>query len=211
MSITTQELRSLITPDGELRLTLEDVPVADPGPDEVVVRIDATPLNPSDVGELLGPADLTTLSTSGPADRPITTATIPPRLVARTARRAGKSLVFGNEGAGVVVAAGTNGQHLIGKVVGAMAGRMYTRYRTLTIEDLLVFPDGVSAKQAAAALRRQSNNAAARGKRVTIKTKQLRKTIGESDWLNSYEEALMETCKPFGGDYEGNEIALDGE
>jgi hypothetical protein len=78
VSITTQELRSLITPEGELRLTLEEVDIPAPGPGEVVIRVDAAPLNPSDVGELLGPADVTTLNTSGPAGRPVTTAKIPP-------------------------------------------------------------------------------------------------------------------------------------
>jgi hypothetical protein len=151
MNITTQELRSLITPEGELRLTLEDVDVPAPAPDEVVIRVDASPLNPSDVGELLGPADVTTLSTSGPAGRPVTTAKIPPQFAARTARRMGKSMSYGNEGAGVVVAAGKDAEHLIGKVVGALAGRMFTRYRKLKASDVLVFPEGVSPKQAAAA------------------------------------------------------------
>jgi NADPH:quinone reductase len=151
MKVTTQELRSLITPEGELRLTLEDVDVPAPGPDEVVVRVDAAPLNPSDVGELLGPADVATLKTSGPAGRPVTTAKIPPQFAARAARRAGKSMCYGNEGAGVVVAAGKDAEHLTGKVVGALAGRMYTSYRKLKASDVLVFPEGVSPKQAAAA------------------------------------------------------------
>src|ERR1700752_5290852 len=87
VSITTQELRSLITPEGELRLTLEDVDVPAPRPDEVVIRVDAAPLNPSDVGELLGPADVTTLNASGPAGRPVTTAKVPPQFATRTASR----------------------------------------------------------------------------------------------------------------------------
>src|ERR1700758_1986180 len=131
MNITTQELRSLITPEGELRLTLEDVDVRAPGPDEVVIRVDAAPLNPSDVGELLGPADLSTLNTSGSAGRPVTTAKVPPQFAARTASRVGKSMAVGNEGAGVVIAAGEHVQHLVGKVVGAIAKRMFTRYRKL--------------------------------------------------------------------------------
>ena len=151
MSLTTQEIRSLIKPEGELRLTLEDIPIPTPGPYEVVIRVDATPLNPSDVGELLGPADTTTLNTSGPAGRPVTTAKIPPQFAARAAMRTGKSMSIGNEGAGVVVAAGKDGEQLIGKVVGALAGRMYTRYRKLKVSDVLVFPEGVSPKQSAAA------------------------------------------------------------
>src|ERR1700756_980379 len=151
MNITTQELRSLITPEGKLRLTLEDVDVRAPGPDEVVIRVDAAPLNPSDVGELLGPADVATLNTSGHARRPVTTAKIPPQFAARTATRMGKSMSIGNEGAGVVIAAGEHARHLVGKVVGALAGRMFTRYRKLTVDDVLVFPEGVSPTQAASA------------------------------------------------------------
>ena len=151
MGITTLELRSLITPEGELRLSLEEVPVAAPGPDEVVVRIEATPINPSDLATLLGPADMTTLSVDVSAGRPVVTAKIPPQLVAFTAPRAGKSLPVGNEGAGVVVEAGTNAQHLIGKVVGVVGGAMYTRYRRLRAAEVLVFPDGITPKQGASA------------------------------------------------------------
>ena len=123
MSTTTVELRSLIASDDELRLTLEDVAVAAPAPDEVVVRVEAAPLNPSDLGMLLGPADLATLSTGVSSGRPLTTAKIQPQFASRTAARAGKSLPVGLEGAGVVVGAGENAKHLIGRVVGTMAMR----------------------------------------------------------------------------------------
>jgi NADPH:quinone reductase len=151
MGTISREIRSLITPEGELRLTLEDVPVPVPEADEVVVRVEAAPINPSDVGDMLGPADLTTLSTARPEGRPVTTAKIPPQFASRAALRTGKSMSMGNEGAGVVVDAGKDAEHLIGKVVGAMAGRMFTSHRTLNIKDILVFPDGVSPKQSAAA------------------------------------------------------------
>jgi NADPH:quinone reductase len=151
MGTISREIRSLITPEGELRLTLEDVPVPVPEADEVVVRVEAAPINPSDVGDMLGPADLTTLSTARPEGRPVTTAKIPPQFASRAAPRTGKSMSMGNEGAGVVVDAGKDAEHLIGKVVGAMAGRMFTSHRTLNMKDILVFPDGVSPKQSAAA------------------------------------------------------------
>jgi hypothetical protein len=151
MSTTTTELRSLVTPEGELRLTLEDVPVDAPAPDEVIVRVEAAPINPSDLGELLGPADLATLSTGTSAGRPTTTAEIPPRLGSIVARRAGRALAPGLEGAGVVIDAGESAKHLIGKVVGAGSGRMYTRYRKLSSAEVVPFPEGVSPKQGAAA------------------------------------------------------------
>ncbi|MGF6904760.1 zinc-binding dehydrogenase [Paraburkholderia sp. GAS348] len=151
MSTTTLELRSLITSDGEVRLSLEDVLVPAPGPDEVVMRVDAAPINPSDLGTLLGPADLSTLSARTSEGRPVTTAKVLPRLAMLAAGREGKSLAMGNEGAGVVVDAGENAKHLIGKVVGALDGAMFTRYRKVRARDALVFPEGVTPKQAAAA------------------------------------------------------------
>ena len=97
MSITTLEVRSLITPEGELRLTLEEVAVPAPRPCEVVVRVDAAPINPSDVGELLGHADATTLKTSGPTERPVTSAKIPSQFISRITTRMGQSVSVGNE------------------------------------------------------------------------------------------------------------------
>src|SRR5215469_10460176 len=149
MSITTLELRSLATPDGQLRLTLEDVLVTDPGPDEVIIRVDAAPINPSDLGTLLGPADLTTLSSSQSSGRPTVTAKIPPQAAAIVAARVGKSLAMGNEGAGEVIAAGDNATHLLGKVVSVVGGAMFTRYRKVRVADVLPLPKGVTAKQGA--------------------------------------------------------------
>ncbi|MHB8690002.1 MAG: zinc-binding dehydrogenase [Solirubrobacteraceae bacterium] len=151
MSVTSLELRSEITPAGQLRLSLEEREVAAPGPDEVVVRVEAAPINPADLAELLGPADVATLSSEGTAAQPVTTATVPDRLVPFTAGRAGKSLAVGLEGAGVVVDAGANAQHLLGKVVSSGAGRMYTQYRKLQASDIVPFPEGVTPQQGASA------------------------------------------------------------
>ncbi len=151
MSDTTMTIHSLFTPDGELRLTLEDDPIGEVASDDVVVRIEGAPINPSDLGALLGPADLSTLSSHVSVGRPVTTATVPPDLLQFAAARAGKSLAPGVEGAGTVVHAGEDAQHLLGRVVGAWGGGMYTRYRRLSARDVVPFPDGVSPKQAAAA------------------------------------------------------------
>jgi len=151
MSATSRELRSETTPAGQLRLSLEEREVAVPGPDEVVVRVEAAPINPADLAELLGPADVATLASETTADRPVTTAEVPPRLLRLATGRLGKSLAVGLEGAGVVVDAGANAQHLIGKVVSAGAGRMYTQYRRLPASEVFPFPDGVTAEQGASA------------------------------------------------------------
>ena len=151
MSVTSLELRSEITPAGQLRLSLAEREVAAPGPDEVVVRVEAAPINPSDLAELLGPADVATLTSEATADRPVTTADVPPRLLPLAAARVGKSLAVGLEGAGVVIDAGANAQHLLGKVVSAGAGQMYTQYRRLPASEVAPFPDGVTAEQGASA------------------------------------------------------------
>jgi NADPH2:quinone reductase len=148
---TTLELRSLVTQEGELRLSLEDAPVAPPGPDEVVIRMEAAPINPSDIGVMFGPADMKTLAASTASGRPSATAKIPPQFAPFISLRAGKSLPVGNEGAGVVVDAGANARHLMGRVVGAVGGGMYTRHRKMRAADVLPFPEGVTAKQGAAA------------------------------------------------------------
>jgi NADPH:quinone reductase len=151
LSISSKELRSEITPAGQLRLSLAEREVAPPGPDDVVVRVEAAPINPADMAELLGPADVATLMSEATADRPVTTAEVPPRLLPVTAGRIGKSLAVGLEGAGVVIDAGANAQHLLGKVVSAGAGRMYTQYRRLPASEVAPFPAGVTAEQGASA------------------------------------------------------------
>ncbi len=143
------ELRSLITAEGELRLSLEQVSAGEPGPDEVVVRVEASPVNPSDLGLLLGPADLSTLEVTGDADRPVLVARVPPRALASVQNRVGQSLPVGNEGAGTVVRAGANVAHLLGKRVGMLGGAMYTQVRRLPLRDCVELPDGASAADGA--------------------------------------------------------------
>lgn len=77
MALEGLQLRSLVKKSGELELSLAKVPVADPAPDEIVVRVEASPINPSDLGLLIGPADLSTAVITGSKDSPIVTAKIP--------------------------------------------------------------------------------------------------------------------------------------
>ena len=143
------QLRTLVTKDGTLELSLARVPVADPGPDEVLVRIEASPINPSDIGLLFGAADMKTAKVSGSAESPVVTATIPQSFMRAMAARAGESLPAGNEGGGVVVKAGANAQALMGKTVGAIGGAMYSQYRTLRAADCLVLPAGTTPAEGA--------------------------------------------------------------
>ena len=151
MNVSSLELRSEITSNGQLRLSIEEQDVAPPGPEEVLLRVEAAPINPADLSVLLGPADVATLTREGTPERPITTATVPDRLVPLVAGRAGESLPVGIEGAGVVVDAGANAQDLLGKVVSSGAGRMYAQYRRLQASEVVPFPEGVTPQQGASA------------------------------------------------------------
>jgi NADPH:quinone reductase-like Zn-dependent oxidoreductase len=141
-----RELRSTITDDGRLTLSLEEVTIADPGDDEVVVKVAAAPINPSDLGALLGPADVATAAQDGPSRL---TLTVPARRLGMVAGRLGQSLPVGNEGAGVVVAAGRNAAALQGKVVSMAGGAMYADYRKIRAGDVIPLPEGATAAQGA--------------------------------------------------------------
>jgi len=151
MAETGLQLRSLIKEDNTLELSLVELPIPQPGDDEVVVRVDATPINPSDLALLVGPADMTTASVSGTAQRPVITATIPDSLMKMVAPRIGQSLAVGNEGAGVVIAAGASdaAQALLGKTVGMIGGEMYSQYRCVNVSQCLPLMEGTTPEQAA--------------------------------------------------------------
>jgi NADPH2:quinone reductase len=148
---TALQLRSLITPTGELELSLAEVPVPSPGPDEVLVRIEASPINPSDIGLLFGAADMGTAKASGTGSRPVVTAAIPPAAMKAMTARLGMSMPVGNEGAGVVVAAGSSAaaQALLGKTVAVLGGAMYSQYRCIAAEQCLLLPEVASAADGA--------------------------------------------------------------
>lgn len=150
MTVTGRELRSRLDEDGTLTLTLEDVTLDAPAADEVIVRMEAAPINPSDLGLLLGPADIGSLRAGGTADRPVIGFDVPKARLAAFKARHGQSLTPGNEGAGTVVAAGEAAKALEGKRVGAFGGAMYADYRKLRMEELLPLPDGASAAEGAA-------------------------------------------------------------
>jgi NADPH:quinone reductase len=148
---TARQLRSLVTKEGSLELSIADVPVPEPGPDEVLVRVEATPINPSDLGLLTGPADLSTASESGTKDRPVVTARVPEAGVRASGARLGLSMPVGNEGAGTVVKAGSSAaaQALLGKTVAGLGGEMYADYRLLNVAQCLELPAGTTAREGA--------------------------------------------------------------
>lgn len=151
MALENLQLRSLIRKSGELELSLVKLPVPDPAPDEIVVRIEGTPINPSDLGLLVGPADVSTLKSTGSGDGVVVTAAVPEMAMRAMAARVGEAMPVGNEGAGTVVAAGSSpeAQALMGKLVAILGGEMYARYRTVKAKAALPLPAGATAADGA--------------------------------------------------------------
>ena len=145
------QLRSLIKKSGELELSLAKVEIPQPGAEEVVVRVEASPINPSDLGLLLGAADIATIKAAGTSDAPVVTAMVPPSGMRAMAGRLDESMPVGNEGAGVVVEAGTSAaaQALLGKTVAMIGGAMYSQYRCLKASDCFALPAGTTAAEGA--------------------------------------------------------------
>lgn len=149
---TGLELRSIVTADGLVTVAVRESDVAAPGDDEVVVRVEAAPINPSDLGMLFAGADLSTASGLD-GELPAVSASIGAAALAAQSGRLGKPMPVGNEGGGTVIAAGASpaAQALLGKVVGFLSGNAYAQYRTLHVAACLPMADGTSAADAAAA------------------------------------------------------------
>ena len=148
---TGLQLRSLAKKSGELELSLVRIPIPHPAPDEVLVRVEAAPINPSDLGLLLAGADLSTAKVSGTAREPIVTARIPAGALQGIAGRWDASMPVGNEGAGVVVEAGSDAaaQALAGKTVALLGGAMYSQYRCVKEDQCLLLPDDATPAEGA--------------------------------------------------------------
>ncbi len=150
---TGLELRSTVTDDATVTLDIRRAEIAPPGDDQVLVRVEAAPINPSDLGMLFGAADLAT-ATAGERDGlPAVSASLSPESLAAQAGRVGRPMPVGNEGGGTVIAAGSSeeAQALLGRVVGFLSGNAYAQYRTLNASQCLPMADGTDPADAAAA------------------------------------------------------------
>jgi NADPH:quinone reductase len=150
---TALQLRSLVTPGQQLELFLDTVDVPSPGPDQVLVRVEAAPINPSDLGLLLAGADLSGAVAAGTAERPVVTAPLPDAAMRAMTGRVGVPMAVGNEGAGTVVATGPTAaaQALLGKTVAVAGGAMYSHYRCVEASLCLELPQGTTAAEGASA------------------------------------------------------------
>ena len=150
-SKTGLQLRSLIKKSGDLEISLVRVPTPEPGPDEVVVRVEAAPINPSDLGLLVGAADMTTAKLSGTKEEPVITAKLSEAGMKAMAGRLDESMPVGNEGAGVVIKTGSSdsAKALMGKTVAMIGGAMYSQYRCLRVAECLPLPAGTTPAEGA--------------------------------------------------------------
>ena len=137
--LKSKEIRSEITSEGKLNLSIATSDVPTPGDDEVLIKVEASPINPSDLGLLISfAADLESISTSGEGENTVTSMGIHPGLMQSMKPRLDKSMKVGNEGGGVIVDAGKNVKDLVGKTVGVAGGAMYSQYRCLPAMSCLV-------------------------------------------------------------------------
>lgn len=148
---TMRQIRTLVTAEGQLQLSIATIDTPTPAANEILVRIEAAPINPSDLGLLLGMADVTKATSSGPADDPLVIAPVSSAVMAGLAARVGESMAVGNEGAGVVVAAGETpeAQALVGKTVAIIGGATYGEYRCVPAMMAMELRPGTTAEQGA--------------------------------------------------------------
>jgi len=148
---TGLQIRSLVKKSGVLEVSLVSVPTPEPAADEIVIRVEATPINPSDIALLLGPVDMNTAKQSGATASPVLTASILERAIPALSARFDQSMPVGNEGAGTVVKAGSSpaAQALMGKLVAVASGSMYSQFKVAKAVEALVLPSGTTAQQAA--------------------------------------------------------------
>jgi NADPH2:quinone reductase len=146
--ITGRELRSTVGHDGHLRLSLEEISIEAPKEDEIIVRVEAAPINPTDIALLLGSADISSITVPDPA-RSALRLTVPEARLAGVRGRMGQSLAVGLEGAGTVVAAGSKAKALEGRLVTTMSGGMFADYRKVKAADVMLLPDGATAAEGA--------------------------------------------------------------
>ena len=143
------QLTSTITENATIEIGLRDIEIPKPGADEVLIQVQASPINPSDLGTLIGPGDLTSIRIEGESDQAKIIMDIPQSVMWAMKPRIGKPLPVGNEGSGIVTDAGENAKHLIGKVVSAVGGGMYTQYRVLPAMACIEMPDDIEPKDCA--------------------------------------------------------------
>ena len=146
----SKEIRSTVTGDGNVEISIAKVDIPTPADDEVLIEIYAAPINPSDLALLTTfGGDVSNIKVSGSGDNTVASMSVHPAVMRSMKSRVGQSMPVGNEGAGVVVDAGINAKSLIGKTVGLAGGAMYSQYKCAPAVNCLVMDDGIAPSEAA--------------------------------------------------------------
>ena len=151
MNSTYLQMFSTVTDAGEVRLQLLEKPTPQPETNQVLVKIEATPINPSDLGVMFGLSDMANAKSSGAGNDTVLTAPVSQQGLRVMKARLGQALAVGNEGAGTVVATGDSelAKSLEGKIVAVMGGGMYGQYRCVDAASCLPLLEGHTAKDGA--------------------------------------------------------------
>ena len=146
----SKEIRSTITSEGNVELSITKVQVPTPNDDEVVIEVHAAPISPSDLALLITfGGDLSNINISGSGEDTVASMKIHPAMMKSMKSRLDQPMPAGNEGAGVVVDAGSNVKHLTGKTVGLAGGAMYSQYICVPAVNCLVMDDETTPAEAA--------------------------------------------------------------
>ena len=126
MSHTGQQLFTTLTADGKLTLELSEESFPEPTGNQVLVKMEAAPINPSDLAILTSAADFENAEYS-PGK---VVANMPEPFLTGQKNRHGQRLPAGNEGAGTVVATGDSdmAKALMGQRVACVPGNAYSQY-----------------------------------------------------------------------------------
>ncbi len=143
----SKQLKSKISAEGLLTISIDEEEIPEPKDGEVLIKVQATPINPSDLGLLVGPADITSINEIEKGKK--VEMRVPENLIRSVSARFDQNLPVGNEGAGLVESAGKGAEDLIGKTVGLAGGAMYSEYRCVSANNCLVMNEGTTAEQAA--------------------------------------------------------------
>lgn len=146
------QMRSRISSAGVLELSLDETEIGEPASDEVVVRMEAAPIHPTDMALMFGLADMSQAQARGTSERPVLTAPVPAAVMPVTSLRLDRSLPVGIEGAGTVMRAGDGARHLQGRMVAVFGDGSFAQYRCVKASDCMVLPDDASPAEGAAAI-----------------------------------------------------------
>ncbi|MDB4308507.1 zinc-binding dehydrogenase [Porticoccaceae bacterium] len=147
---TSKEIRSTVTSDGDIQISIVSVPMPTPSENEVLIKVEAAPINPSDLALLTTfAADLDSLTVTGSGEDTVASMKVRPALMKAMTPRLDQAMQAGNEGSGVIIDAGANAKEMIGKTVGVAGGAMYSQYRCVPATSCLVMDEGTTSAEAA--------------------------------------------------------------